>query len=259
MNEQSQGQAGRQGDLVGHEAAPTARVLTMRQQGLSNNQIIQILQREGYEMDQIFNGMNQADIKQGVDFGGTSAPLDQVDHQQFQNPMQPDQMMSPIEPFYTHPDDEQIISPPQGQQVPSSFPPLDQNMGAVNPSPSNDQSMGFGAPMDPFSGDRQRIEELAEAIIDEKWNEIVRSINKIIDWKERMDTRITKMEQEFSDMQKNFDILQKSLLGKIGQYDENVSSVTTSLKAMEQVFQKLLPTMTENVNELSRISKVMGK
>ena len=43
-------------------------------------------------------------------------------------------------------------------------------------------------------------------------------------------------------------------MSKIADYDKNLLSVGTEIKAME-VFQKVLPTLTENVGELSRITK----
>lgn len=46
---------------------PTQRVITLRGQGLSNNQIFEVLQREGYSVDQISDAVNQADIKEGVE------------------------------------------------------------------------------------------------------------------------------------------------------------------------------------------------
>ena len=46
---------------------PTDKIMTMRQQGLDNNAIIQSLQREGYSSDNIFKAMNQADISAGIE------------------------------------------------------------------------------------------------------------------------------------------------------------------------------------------------
>lgn len=45
---------------------PTDLVIGMRQQGFTNNQIVQALQRDGYASDQIFDAMSQADIKGGI-------------------------------------------------------------------------------------------------------------------------------------------------------------------------------------------------
>lgn len=119
-----------------------------------------------------------------------------------------------------------------------------------------------GQDMPPAGGDEQaddgaEIEELIEEIIDEKWKELVKDIKKIAEWKDKTDERMTKLEQSFTDLKGNFENLHKALLGKIGEYDKNILEVGTDIKAMEKVFEKVLPRFTENVNELSRITKTM--
>lgn len=249
--------------------APTDKVLEMRAQGVSNNQIIQILQRDGYDLTAIFNAMNQADVKGGVDFGslGPGTPLPGagemgqmpetggsfMPQQPMQQPMQ--QMQAPVFPEAQMPAGEEYGAGTQIQDMGMQQAPMEQPMEM---GPQSMPSMGMGYPgAAPQYGpnlETQRIEELAEAIIDEKWNEIVRSINKIIDWKERVEARVTKMEQQLDDMNKNFEMLHKGVLGKITDYDRNLTNVGAEIKAMEKVFQKVLPTLTENVAELSRIT-----
>ena len=102
---------------------------------------------------------------------------------------------------------------------------------------------------------RTNIEEIAEAIIDEKWEEMMKNINKITEWKDNVDSRLNKLDQELKDVKDSFDKLHKAIIGKIGEYDQNILNVGTEIKAMEKVFQKILPTFTENVNELARITK----
>ncbi len=181
---------------------PVEHVVSMRQQGFSNNQITTYLQREGFSPDLIFEAMNQANIKQGVESG----------------PMQ------------------SMAAPPMPQ-----------------PSYSQASSTGGG------EIDTSRIEEITEAIIDEKWNELVKNINKIIDWKDKVESRIDALEQELKDMKANFGSLHDAILGKIGEYDQNMTNLGADIKAMEKVFQKILPTLTDNINELSRISKDFKK
>lgn len=107
---------------------------------------------------------------------------------------------------------------------------------------------------------RERIEELAEAIIDEKWNHLVENINRIIEWKEKTEGRMTTLETRFEDLKKNFDTLQTSILDRVGGYDQHITDVGTEIKAMEKVFAKILPGFIENVSELSRITnKIKGK
>ncbi|MFH2028108.1 MAG: hypothetical protein ABIJ08_03145 [Nanoarchaeota archaeon] len=103
--------------------------------------------------------------------------------------------------------------------------------------------------------DKEKIEEIAEAIIDEKWNELLKDINKMIEWKNKTENVLARMQQDIENLKTNFDSLHKGILGKISEYDKNLVEVGTEIKAMEKVFQKVLPTFTENVNKLSRITR----
>ena len=174
---------------------PTDSVISMQKQGLSNHQIIEYLQRQGYAPEQIFEAMNQANIKGNIEQTG----LSQMN--------QPNQMQMPPAP------------------------------GVSNHS--------------------EDVEKIAEAIIEEKWNILSKHVNKIVEWKDKTESKINKMEQEFEDMKKNFESLHSSILGKVSEYDQNIVNLGVEIKAMEKVFQKILPTLTDSVNELSRISKDM--
>jgi uncharacterized protein (DUF433 family) len=116
---------------------PTDKVLAMRQQGLSNNQIIQNLQTTGHEPNQIFDALNQADLKGSIES------------------VSPPELPSDIP---TNPMDF-------GQSLPQPVfvpPPAQMDMGQRMPPPEMpDMQQSFGSP------GVDRIEEIAEAIIDE--------------------------------------------------------------------------------------------
>jgi len=173
---------------------PVELVIQMRQQGYTNNQIVQTLQRDGYRSDQIFDAMNQADIKGQV------------------NPMQP---------------------------------------------PEYEQSQFEQSPAPAMGSEREHVEELVEIIISEKWNDLVKDIRKMVEWKDAVETQIDTLTQQLKDLKENFESLHKSILERISLYDKNITTVGTDLKAMESVFAKMLPKMAENINELSRITKSM--
>lgn len=183
---------------------PLAKVLDLRAQGTPNNQIIQILQNEGYTSDQIFDAMNQADMSQNI---GQGMAEPNVQPEPIENPM---------------------------QMEPRNYDQINQAMASPH---------------------REMIEETTEAIVNEKWHEVVMKLNKIDDWKNKMDTRLTHLESAFKNLQENFDKLHQALIAKIGEYDQNIINVGTEIKAMEKVFQKILPTFTENVSELGRITE----
>lgn len=192
--------------------SPIEQVLMMKQQGYTNNQIVQTLQSQGYNTSQIFDAINQA--------GLTSF--------QAVEPQQPETGMQDYGQGYEQ--------QPYQQQ---SF-------------------QAFQAPKEiqtPTSIDEERIQEVAEAIIDEKWDELAKDIKKVIEWKDKSEDRIAKLEQQIIDMRLSIDSLTKSMITKISGYDQNIVDVGTEIKAMEKVFQKVLPNLTESVNKLDRMTK----
>lgn len=188
---------------------PTEKVLTMREQGLSNNQIVEALQREGYALDLINNAINQADIKEGV------------------------------------------LTPVKGDTMPDTPLPA---MGPMLPPAMGPMPAAEAAPYE------EKIQEIAEAIIDEKWSELIANVNKIIEWRDATESRITKLEQKMKDLKDSFDKLHEGILGRISEYDRGIKEIGTEIKALEKVFQKILPGFIDNVSELSRITaKMKGK
>jgi len=99
------------------------------------------------------------------------------------------------------------------------------------------------------------VEEIAEAIIDEKWKEFEDDLKKIIEWKDKTDARLAQLSQQIQDVADSLNGLHKNILNKISDYDRNIIDVGTEIKAMEKVFQKVLPSLTENVNKLERMAK----
>jgi hypothetical protein len=187
---------------------PTDHVIAMQQQGLSNSQIVEYLQRQGYPPEQVFEAMNQASVK------GT---VENMGQEMFDN----------------------------GSNSMGNAP----NMGPMSPPLQSPMEMGS------YGGSSENVERVAEAIIEEKWNELTKHINKIIDWKDKTESRVTRMEQQFNDLRTSFESLHQALLGKVNEYDQNIVNLGVEIKAMEKVFQKILPTLTDNVTELSRITK----
>jgi hypothetical protein len=105
----------------------------------------------------------------------------------------------------------------------------------------------------PSSFELANTEELVEAIIDEKWNDLIKDINKIIDWKNETEAKVLSLEQRFDMLKDQFDKLHQAVIGKVGEYDRHILDVGAEIKAMEKVFSKVLPVFTENVHDLQNI------
>jgi len=104
-------------------------------------------------------------------------------------------------------------------------------------------------PQEGYSITDERIEEIAEAIIDEKWQELVKDVKKVTEWKGTMEARLDQIEQQVKDTRASMDNMQKAI------YDKSITNVGTEIKAMEKVFQQVLPSLTESVSRLDRMTK----
>lgn len=214
------------------QGSPINDILQMKQQGLSNNQIIQNLQRAGYTNTQIFDSMNQADTKMAVE-GAQPGVLQQAPVQEPQPPQQP------------QPSPQMFTQPPS--DIPSN------TFTNPSPTPSSTRDLSPGS----YSDSSVKTEELVEAIIEEKWSELIKDVNKIVEWKNKMESKISELEIQLETLKDSFSDLNKAVVGKVNDYDKHILEVGSDIKAMEKVFSKVLPTFTENINELSRITNKM--
>lgn len=217
------------------EALTSQKIKELQKQGLTNNQVIRSLQQEGYKSAEIFDALNQA----------STPRMDAGDNQE-----QKKTMPSGPDPFL------QQSTTPQEVQQPLNKPLASNNFMAQGPPPAMAPQQ-MPRPMN--SGGSFGQEELIEAIIDEKWNDLLEDVNKIIAWKERTTQRIDQLDQQMKDLKEQFDKLHQAVIGKVGEYDQHILQVGAEVKAMEKVFSKVLPVFTENVGELSRIADTMKK
>ena len=194
--------------------APVDRVVNLQQQGLSNDQIIAALQREGFSLNKIMDALNQA-------YSPPPAPA----------PMQ-------SADYVPGPSEYPLPAPQMPQQQMQQMPQMQQ------------QQYGYA----PAQASTESFEEIAESIVEEKWKDISKEVAKTGEWKELIVSRLDRLEQSVADIKSDVDTLHKAIISKIGEYDKSLIDVGTELKAMEKVFQKVLPGLTENVSELSRIT-----
>lgn len=202
---------------------PTDIVMQMRQQGYSNNQIIQYLTDQGYSSSQIFDAMSQADIRK---IAGPEASV----------PESPAEAPEPMPREYpSEIPQQQYMEPPEAR------------MPQMQPMPA------YAPPAPTIT--KEEVEEIAESIIEEKWTDLMKSLEKVIAWKDSTEVKLTKLGEEIIDLKERFEALHKGVLERVSEYDKGIRQVGVNVKAMEEVFKKLLPQFTENVSELSKITK----
>ena len=182
---------------------PTEQVMSMKQQGYSDEQITQALQQQGFNAQQITDALSQVSYSPSSSYGNQ-----QQDSfgQQYQ----------------------------YGQQSQQPYAQNEANRGNVQEG---------------------NVQEIVEVIINEKWNEFSKEINSMMEWKEKTQDGIAQLQQQIADIKASVDSTNRALIGKLSEYDKNLTDVGTGIRAMEKVFQKVLPSLTDSVNKLERISK----
>jgi len=105
----------------------------------------------------------------------------------------------------------------------------------------------------------ERIEEIAEGMIDEKWDDLLAEVKKIVEWKERLEEKQSKLQHDVDALKENFGVLHQGVLGKLEEYDTRMRDVGTELGAVGKVFKDVIPEFVENVKELSAVTKGMRK
>lgn len=201
------------------------RALDLQREGLPNRDIESTMQRERFNPTDISSGIDQATIKNEI------APL--------RAPLNLSEVPSP--PEETPKPTEQEFSQPEQQSI-----------SGISSTPSF-------APEPASRANYEAIEEIAESVISEKWEDMISNIGDLRLWKEKVETDLSGVKQEILRIESRFENLQKAVLGKVGEYSEGVNDLTTEMKAMEKVFEKILEPLTRNVKELDEITKRIRK
>lgn len=207
---------------------PVNEALNLLKKGFRPEEITRTLESKGYTLQQISDGINQAQIKQGVE--GNMPPQEMqesVMDQDFDIPL-PDQAQSGQQAAAPQ---QQYSSYQQQYQMPAA-------QAAVN---------------------YDEVQALVEQIVEEKWKEMMRSVGDINIFKARVSDDMEAVKQELLRTQKRLEDLQVAVLGKVKEYNEGVLGIGNDMKALEAVFGKIMEPLVSNVKELGRITEELKK
>jgi hypothetical protein len=217
-----------------NNSVPVDIVSNLRNQGYSNSQIIENLRKQSYSLQDISDAMNQSEIRSAID--------------------QPSDIDLPPPPS------------PSGSRENLDF-----------PGPSSSREMDAIASSGPYSQDVQpmsrqvpeyqnyvgvpqrdsyteKIEEITESIIKEKWEDFVKEMGDINIWKEKVRNDILSIKQELIRTQERFENLQRAVVGKVSEYDKDIREVGTEIKALEKVLERIIDPLTSNIRDLQKVT-----
>lgn len=97
------------------------------------------------------------------------------------------------------------------------------------------------------------VEELAEKIIEEKWETVKKELDELKKWKEESATAMEDLGKTFDELGSSIEIFKKQLVERLTGYSEGITDLGTDIKAMDMVFKQILPQLTSDVKTLSGI------
>ncbi len=232
------------------EETPTKKAIELQAEGKSNTEIIQTLQGQGYSFQQISEALNQAQAKASVE------PQVQPPQQEMAQESQPvEQNPSEMKPSVIYSEklnsETDIPVPTPGS---SPAPATESFEGTYQPQawpesqPMNFNSTSLGATS-------EDIEEIAESIINEKWQKLTEDLGDIMSWKEKINNDLDAIKQEVMRVENRFENLQNSVIGKVREYDQSVGEVGVEIKALGKLLSNIINPLTSNVKELQGIVK----
>lgn len=144
----------------------------------------------------------------------------------------------------------------------SNLQPSSLNVYEEPPAPTQEQPQIRKAPEQQiiqqpprYEESEEKLQEIAEIIVDEKWKQFLQVLNDITVFKERVKTEIVSIKQELLRLENRFENMQKSVLSRVSEYGKGISDVGSELKAMEKVFENIITPLTTNIKELSKITE----
>src|SRR3989344_2242161 len=175
---------------------PVGQVMAMIEQGLENEEIVSHLQESGFSNVDIQEALSQAKVKASVEGQGS-------DEESLPPP--PTRMRASV--LSSEPERQEPYAPSQQPVVQPSSPEM-------------------------WRGGEEKIEEVAESIIGEKWRRMAEDMGEMSSWKELMKREIVSVKQEVLRVEERFESLQKAILGRLKEYDSSVGEVSTDVKAV---------------------------
>lgn len=136
---------------------------------------------------------------------------------------------------------------------------LDKEEDIPVPSPMSQQPMMPSSDMpsmpSPQSFSYDDVQSVVEEIIEDKWKDLVTSIGDVTVWKSQISDDLEATKQELLRLGSRFDAVQAALVGKVGDYESSMRSLSSEMKALEKVFEKIIEPLTSNIKELNRITE----
>ncbi len=205
---------------------PVQAVISMRERGLTNEQIIEQLKSQGYSLQAIRDALTQAEVKEK-----SIRPLEAM----------PQEPVAPPTP-----------APAPAPEIPQEPVPEAPVRGPPELTPE------LGTPT--IKGVKiEEIEKILEEIVDERWKDVLNKFSQIEKSISQNQIKIEEVEKKYNELSTRVDNLSAAVMEKVDEYQKTMENVDIEIKALEKVMQKLVPNLAEQVKELKEIVGTIKK
>lgn len=190
------------------------RLMELQAQGLSDSEITKKMRDEGTSAQEINDALSQAKIKQAVSQGSDFQGMEQSIMEQ------PATAEAAPEEYYAP--QQQYYPDQQYQQQPSM--------------------------------DNETISEIADQVVQEKFAEYNKKTGDMVSFKNEVKDKLKDLDDRLKRIESNIDLLQRAIVGKIGEYGENMSMVQKDLTNIHDTMGKMMNPLIDNYQQLRKIA-----
>jgi septation ring formation regulator EzrA len=227
------------------------RLLELQGQGLSEQETINNLQQEGFQMREINDSLNQAKIKRAI------SQETEPNNQGYPETLQTNQqyMETNIENISGERAPQEYAPQEYAPQeyAPQEYAPQEYANGQINNNYSNAQNYGGYYPANGINN-TETMTDIAEQVINKKTQEISKKLDELIQVKNKSQQEIEDLKERIKRIENNFDSIQKSIIGKIGEFGESTKMIHKDLDNLHGTMSKMMNPLIDNYNELKKFN-----
>lgn len=234
-------------------------VIALKNQGLSDPEIIRKLQERGASPVEITEAMSRAQIKNAVSYPGT----DGMEPSIMGGEDEPERL--PLEGLEGGTLSDEDLTPPR----PSGFPgypampsrmtkeiyPSDEGSGEVyspqaqyqySQAPPQQETYSYSQPAIGGLSDTDTLIEIAEQVFMEKNKSVQRRVEELNEFRTLFQSKVENISERLKRMESIIDRLQASILEKIGSYGQGLESVRKEMTMMQESFGKVVSRVADS-------------
>ncbi len=206
------------------------RINELKKEGLNENKIFDKLREEGVSPMEIKDSFDQLSIKNAV---SSENSLEN------NNTMEENYMPSTPEE-----DSQNSGYPDQSYTENTQYP--EQNFAQAQEEYYSPQAYQGDYSQQGYGVDTSTIMEISEQVFAEKTQETEKQINKITEFMNLAESRISDTDKRLERIERIIDNLQIKILEQVGNYGNNLNNIKKEMEMMQDSFSKTLPKFAES-------------